>query len=275
MSGSCDVYDGVAICSGNFNKPVLPTNIDLEQFTGTTLHSMEYNDAEEFAGKRVMVVGSGSSGIDITCELSKYTSLEDLIINHRQTEPLLGLSNHVRQISCGITEIRGNDISFADGSVVKVDVIICATGYRTDLSSILHPTCKLSDKAGVVVFPLYKYLLNPYFPTMALFGKTFRIAPFILSEYQAVYFSKVLQNDISLPSTLEMLTEAHKLLLKYPERREIDRYTLESDQFQYYDELSVDIGEHFYDHQKLLCIYKTAVENRTLYPSQYRDSLEF
>ncbi|MEM9041748.1 MAG: NAD(P)-binding domain-containing protein [Actinomycetota bacterium] len=41
-----------------------------ETFTGEIRHSVTYRDAAEFAGKRVLVVGAGNSGVDIACDAS-------------------------------------------------------------------------------------------------------------------------------------------------------------------------------------------------------------
>lgn len=40
------------------------------QFNGKIRHAVSYRSAKEFAGKRVMVVGAGNSGVDIACDAS-------------------------------------------------------------------------------------------------------------------------------------------------------------------------------------------------------------
>lgn len=42
----------------------------LEKFEGWYLHSRDYKSPQSFLGKRVVVVGTGNSGIDIAVELS-------------------------------------------------------------------------------------------------------------------------------------------------------------------------------------------------------------
>lgn len=63
-----DTFDAVFICSGVFHDPVLPSYEGLEHFTGTILHSRAYIDAEMLAGQSVVIVGTGSSGVDIAIE---------------------------------------------------------------------------------------------------------------------------------------------------------------------------------------------------------------
>jgi cation diffusion facilitator CzcD-associated flavoprotein CzcO len=52
--------------SGIANIPAIPT---LQNFGGTILHSSQYDDGERWAGKRVLVIGTGNSGHDIAQDL--------------------------------------------------------------------------------------------------------------------------------------------------------------------------------------------------------------
>jgi cation diffusion facilitator CzcD-associated flavoprotein CzcO len=52
--------------SGIANVPDIPT---LKDFAGTVLHSSQYNDGEEWNGKRAVVIGTGNSGHDIAQDL--------------------------------------------------------------------------------------------------------------------------------------------------------------------------------------------------------------
>lgn len=48
------------------NEPELPGD-----FTGEVRHSVTYRSAEEFRGRRVLVVGAGNSGCDIACDAAR------------------------------------------------------------------------------------------------------------------------------------------------------------------------------------------------------------
>ncbi|NXE04212.1 FMO4 monooxygenase, partial [Lophotis ruficrista] len=71
------VFDAVMVCTGRYQKPYLPLasfpGIDT-RFKGQYLHSWEYKDAEAFRGKRVLVVGTGSTGGDLSVELSRVAA---------------------------------------------------------------------------------------------------------------------------------------------------------------------------------------------------------
>jgi len=42
------------------------------EFEGELRHSVTYKNAQEFKGKRVMIIGAGNSGADIACDAAKY-----------------------------------------------------------------------------------------------------------------------------------------------------------------------------------------------------------
>lgn len=60
----------VVIATGNDHTPCLPQWPGADTATVTTLHSSEYRNPTPFAGKRVLVVGSGSSGMEIAHDLA-------------------------------------------------------------------------------------------------------------------------------------------------------------------------------------------------------------
>lgn len=74
-SGSTTVvetFDAVCVCNGHFDKPFVPRVDGFEGFQGTSMHAYAYDtpDVEAFAGRRVLCVGSRSSGADIAREVS-------------------------------------------------------------------------------------------------------------------------------------------------------------------------------------------------------------
>ena len=58
----------VIVATGFQNVPVLPDWLD--GFAGESIHSSEYRNAEPFNGLRVLIVGSGSSGMEIAHDLT-------------------------------------------------------------------------------------------------------------------------------------------------------------------------------------------------------------
>ncbi|MFG1931055.1 flavin-containing monooxygenase [Mycobacterium sp. NPDC048908] len=61
----------VVIATGRAQIPVLPRWSGLDTYTGDFLHSSTYRSPKPYAGKRVLVVGSGASGMDIAHDLAR------------------------------------------------------------------------------------------------------------------------------------------------------------------------------------------------------------
>jgi dimethylaniline monooxygenase (N-oxide forming) len=59
------VYDAVMVCNGHHWDPRWPEPPFPGHFDGVELHSHDYRRPEQLAGKRVVVVGGGNSGMDI------------------------------------------------------------------------------------------------------------------------------------------------------------------------------------------------------------------
>ena len=63
-------YDAVLTANGHHWDPRWPEPPFPGELAGTQMHSHDFRDAEPFAGKRVVVVGGGNSGMDIACAAS-------------------------------------------------------------------------------------------------------------------------------------------------------------------------------------------------------------
>ncbi len=60
----------VASCSGGLSQPSFPTIEGLERFEGTRFHSAKWDHAASLAGKRVGIIGTGASAIQIVPEVA-------------------------------------------------------------------------------------------------------------------------------------------------------------------------------------------------------------
>lgn len=60
----------VISATGTWRHPFRPRYPGQDQFTGRQIHSAQYRSPDDFAGKRVLVVGGGNSGAQILAELS-------------------------------------------------------------------------------------------------------------------------------------------------------------------------------------------------------------
>ncbi|KAL1956379.1 hypothetical protein VTO42DRAFT_7362 [Malbranchea cinnamomea] len=65
-----ELYDAVFACSGHLSEPLIPDIEGKDLFKGEIVHSKEYRRPSRFEGKRVAIIGFGSSAADIACELA-------------------------------------------------------------------------------------------------------------------------------------------------------------------------------------------------------------
>lgn len=86
----------VIVASGHNTEPALPHPAPgSESFTGRILHSLDFHDARDFAGRRVVVVGLGASAVDIACDLSRHAAHTMLSVRrglHVVPKQLYGIS---------------------------------------------------------------------------------------------------------------------------------------------------------------------------------------
>jgi len=69
-NGISKIFAGVIICNGHHwdrNIPAMPGTFD-----GAVLHSKDYKNGSQLTGKKVLVIGSRNSAVDIVCEAARY-----------------------------------------------------------------------------------------------------------------------------------------------------------------------------------------------------------
>lgn len=93
----CRRFSRVIVASGAYAEPHLPDPLPAGagSFAGRMLHSVDYQDAREFEGQRVVVVGLGPSGVDIASAVSRHAARTVISIRralHVIPKQLYGLS---------------------------------------------------------------------------------------------------------------------------------------------------------------------------------------
>lgn len=64
-TGESTVVDSVVMAAGQLSRPKLPDVEGMAAFRGASFHSAEWDHSVELAGKRVLVVGSGASAVQV------------------------------------------------------------------------------------------------------------------------------------------------------------------------------------------------------------------
>jgi cation diffusion facilitator CzcD-associated flavoprotein CzcO len=122
----------VVVASGHHTDPALPDPLPAgaESFAGTILHSLDYRDGGDFAGRRVVVVGLGASAVDIAADLSRHAERTLLSVRrglHIVPKQLFGMS---------VDEIAEapwwNEMSFAERRQWVEQALLVARGRLSD-----------------------------------------------------------------------------------------------------------------------------------------------
>jgi cation diffusion facilitator CzcD-associated flavoprotein CzcO len=162
--------------TGTWDKPHWPAYPGRERFRGRQLHTHDFRSAEEFRGQHVVVVGGGTSAVQFLLELAEvatttwvtrrppeflpreFDSSWGRDVERRVDERVrrglpptsvvvatgLPLTEEYRRgIEAGVLvarpmfeEITEYGVRFADGTEVRADTILWATGFRASLDHL-------------------------------------------------------------------------------------------------------------------------------------------
>ena len=78
-----DEYSGrflVVVGTGETANPFVPEIKGLDGFSGEILHSTQFKSGKEFRNKKVLVVGSGNSGMEIAFDLANHAAKTSIIV---------------------------------------------------------------------------------------------------------------------------------------------------------------------------------------------------
>lgn len=204
-------FDAVAVASGHYAVPMVPKIEGLERWAemhkGSVVHSKYYRRPEDYAGKRVIVVGNSASGLDIstrlttTCETPLYLSqksVSEMVTGFNETPDI----ETVQQI----VSVDGNTrtVTLKNGNNIgDVDVILFCTGYLYSLP-FLEDLIPNPIQEGSMVHGTYEYLLLSSHPSLSLLVLGKKIIPFPMAEAQAAVLARVYSGRLALPSVTDM-----------------------------------------------------------------------
>lgn len=162
--------------TGTWRKPFWPAYPGRASFAGRQLHVHDYRSAEEFRGRRVVVVGAGVSAIQLLDEISQVT--ETLWVSREEPrwdatafdtaariEAIAGVEERARRglppgsvVSVTgahwspwaqaakdrgalvwhpmFTGIEPEGVRMPDGTLERAEVILWATGFRADIAHL-------------------------------------------------------------------------------------------------------------------------------------------
>jgi cation diffusion facilitator CzcD-associated flavoprotein CzcO len=167
---------GIVNATGTWETPYVPSYPGADRFRGRQLHTKDYRTATEFIGKHVVVVGAGISAIQLLDEISRVTTttwvtrrppefrtgpfdeaagraavaiVEDRV--RRGLPPTSVVSVTGLPVTPAIEAMRDrgvlkrlpmfgdiveDGVRWPDGAVVRCDVILWCTGFRSALDHL-------------------------------------------------------------------------------------------------------------------------------------------
>ncbi|XP_011875757.1 PREDICTED: flavin-containing monooxygenase FMO GS-OX-like 2 [Vollenhovia emeryi] len=226
-------FDAIMVCNGHYFDPYIPTITGIKSFPGLILHSHAYRKPDDYSGKKVLVLGAGSSGIDIGIDLSNKAACVYLSHNNDRLTSTLPLN--MIQVA-GVESIHETTFHLKDGTTVNaIDVFLLCTGYKYNFP-FLDKNCGIQVDSNYVT-PLYKHFINIEHPSMCIVGIPTVVLPFPMFQMQVQFFLAVLQNRATLPTKLVMLENA---TLKAPKKRHAHK--LMNHQWDYNNSLAIAGG---------------------------------
>ena len=198
-----ETFDMVLVASGHYSVPNVPTFPGIERFPGRVLHGHDFRDANEFAGKRLLCIGSSYSAEDIAMQCVKYGAAS--VVCTWRTKPMgFKWPKNIEERPL-LTRIEGKTCHFRDGSTAEVDAIIMCTGY---LHSYKFLEDKLRLKSPNLLYPpnLFKgtVWLNGGNDKVLYIGAQDQYYTYTMFDAQALWAVKYVLGMIQIPDKYTM-----------------------------------------------------------------------
>lgn len=194
-------FDYVIVATGHFSIPNAPRFEGFDSFPGRILHAHDVRDAQEFAGKDLLVMGSSYSAEDIALQCKKY-GCRSVTITYRTAPMGFRWPEGIDEIPL-LTHLDGKTAHFQDGTVRDVDAIILCTGYQHDFPFV-EDRLRLRTENWLYLPNLYKGVFWVDNPKMMYLGMQDQYYTFTLFDAQAWYARDHVLGRIQLPSKKAM-----------------------------------------------------------------------
>lgn len=194
-------FDHVIVATGHFSVPNVPSYPGFESFPGRILHSHDFRDSQEFAGKDLLVVGGSYSAEDIALQTRKYGA-RSVTISYRSAAMGFPWPDGIEEVPL-LERVDGKIARFVDGSSRSIDAIVLCTGYRHHFPFI-ESDLRLATTNVLYPPDLYKGIFWVANPKMMYLGMQDQFYTFTMFDAEAWYARDVVLGRITLPDRTEM-----------------------------------------------------------------------
>jgi trimethylamine monooxygenase len=193
-----ETFDSVVVASGHFSTPNVPYFEGVETFPGRVMHAHDFRSANEFSGKRLLIVGSSYSAEDIGTQCYKYGA-QSVTFSFR-TRPMgfkwpEGFSERPL-----LERLIGKTAFFKDGSTAEIDALVLCTGYQHHFP-FLPDELRLKTRNRLYPQGLYKGVFWQDNPRLVYLGMQDQYYTFNMFDAQAWYARDVILGRLMLPSS--------------------------------------------------------------------------
>jgi len=196
-----ETFTHVVVSSGHFSTPNVPEFPGLETFTGRVLHAHDFRSAEEFAGLRILVIGTSYSAEDIASQCYKY-GVKSVHFSWR-TKPMgFKWPDNFTTVPL-LTGVSGRTCTFKDNSTADMDAIILCTGYVHHFPFMREDIC-LRTSNRLWCDTLHDGIVWPSNHRLFYIGMQDQWFTFNMFDAQAWYARDVILGKISLPGREEI-----------------------------------------------------------------------
>jgi trimethylamine monooxygenase len=193
-------FDYVIVGTGHFSIPNMPSFEGFERFPGRVMHSHDFRDASEFAGKNLLVIGGSYSAEDIALQSKKYGA-NTVTISYRSGAMGFKWPKGIEELPL-LTKLDGNTAHFIDGSTREVDAIVLCTGYQHRFPFV-EESLRLRTSNQLYTPDLYKGVFWVDNPKMMYLSMQDQYYTFTLFDAEAWYARDYILGRIKLPSRAE------------------------------------------------------------------------
>ncbi|KAJ9147744.1 hypothetical protein P3X46_029870 [Hevea brasiliensis] len=270
-----EIYDAVLVCNGHYTEPRVAEIPGISSWPGKQMHSHNYRVPEPFQDQVVILIGSSSSAVDISREISgvaKEVHVASRSVANEKYEEQHGYDNIWLHSMIESVHEDGS-VVFQNGRIVQADIILHCTGYKYHFPFLTNGIVTVDDNR---VGPLYKHVFPPILaPWLSFVGLPWKVVPFPMFEFQSKWIASVLSGRVALPLQEEMMKDIEAFYLSLEASNIPKRYThnMGDHQFDYNNWLAAQCGcEGIEEWRKQM--YCATSNNRRLRPDTYRDEWE-
>ncbi|CAM9573118.1 unnamed protein product [Phaeothamnion confervicola] len=184
-------FDAVAICTGTNTWACRPCFKGEECYKGEIIHSEKYRTPSDFAGKKVLVVGSGESGSDICNEISRYAAKTGISCRGKHGHLIPRIQSDGR-----VTDLNTNRARYSNPYVLgdwvgwanqKAKKFVAQWGRQTDEKKVLAKIGELNLEQKTSAFSKFGCKNAGFVEAMVLRGATMHRGDFELKEDKVVF----------------------------------------------------------------------------------------